>query len=150
MNRKELWQNMANLVEQGWYLIACDLGHPHLEALQILYPDRVINVGVAEQAAVGIATGLALAGKRVMVYGIGNQVVMRAYEQLFYAQINHAHITIIGVGHGGYYRNAGISHDADILDKMGALQTLSLHKTDTTRFFANMHQYANLFYIACK
>ena len=46
------------------------------------FPDRFINVGVAEQNMVTVATGLALSGKKVFIYSILSFMTMRSYEQI--------------------------------------------------------------------
>jgi len=114
MTRDELWAFIEQKVQQGYWLLSCDLGHPHLERLHYEYPLRVINIGIREQAAIGVATGLAKGGQKVLVYAIGNQILMRACEQLRFAQVNGLSFGVIGVGHKRYYGAAsGISHDAD-------------------------------------
>lgn len=114
LSRAELWAFIERKVREGYWLISCDLGHPHLERLENEYPERVTNIGIREQSAIGVATGLAKGGQKVLVYAIGNQILMRACEQLRFAQINELSFAVIGIGHGEYYgKPSGISHDAD-------------------------------------
>ena len=75
------------------------------------FPDRFINVGVAEQNMVTVATGLALSGKHVFIYSIISFVTMRCYEQIkFNICSMHLPITIIGIGTGFSFDFDGPSH----------------------------------------
>ena len=60
---------------------------------------------------VGMAAGLAMAGKRVFTYGIAPFVTLRCFEQirvdLCYANLP---VTIVGVGAGLTYGAAGVTH----------------------------------------
>lgn len=62
------------------YLLTGDLGYMALEPFAEKFPQRFINVGVAEQNMVGIATGLAEAGLIPFVYSIVTFASLRPYE----------------------------------------------------------------------
>ena len=47
-----------------------------------VYPDRFLNIGVAEQNMVGIAAGLALSGKLPVAHSFASFISMRACEQV--------------------------------------------------------------------
>ena len=49
---------------------------------QKAFPDRFIDVGVAEQNMVGIAAGLSLSGKLPIVHSFSTFISMRACEQV--------------------------------------------------------------------
>jgi transketolase len=93
------------------FLITPDLGYAALEPFVESFPDRFINVGVAEQNAVGIAAGLALNGKLPYVYSIIPFLTSRPYEQI---QVDCAYINtnvrLIGIGAGYSYGAAGATH----------------------------------------
>lgn len=92
-------------------LLTADLGFMALEPFANGYPDRFVNVGVAEQDMVGIATGLAEAGFVAFCYSIATFASMRAYE--FIRNAAHLHrlpLRIVGVGGGFEYGPAGASH----------------------------------------
>lgn len=77
------------------------------------FPDRFINVGVAEQAMVNIASGLALSGKKVFIYAIIPFITMRVYEQIKVTICSmNLPITIIGAGAGLSFSNDGPTHHA--------------------------------------
>jgi 1-deoxy-D-xylulose-5-phosphate synthase len=63
-------------------LTAAMLDGTGLTKVQARFPDRVLDVGMAEQHAVGLAAGLALAGYRP-ICAIYSTFLQRAYDQLF-------------------------------------------------------------------
>lgn len=94
-------------------LITPDMGYSVLEPFRELFPDRFLNVGIAEQNAVGLAAGMALSGKIVYIYSIIPFVTMRCFEQirvdLAYMNTN---VRLVGVGAGLSYGPAGTTHHA--------------------------------------
>lgn len=92
-------------------LLTADLGFMALEPFSNAYPDRFVNVGVAEQDMVGIACGLAEAGYIPFCYSIATFASMRAYEFIRNAsQLHNLPLRIVGVGGGFEYGPAGASH----------------------------------------
>lgn len=63
-------------------LVTGDLGFGSFEPFEANFPGQYFNAGIAEQSMIGIASGLAKAGKIVFVYSIGNFVTMRCLEQI--------------------------------------------------------------------
>ena len=94
-------------------LITADLGFGVLDNFRKELPGQFINVGVAEQNMVGIATGLALEGYIVYCYSIGNFSTLRCLEQIRNDAAYHdANVKIISVGGGFSYGPLGMSHHA--------------------------------------
>ena len=92
-------------------LLTGDLGFMALEPFSGAYPDRFINVGVAEQNMVGVACGLAEAGFLPFCYSIATFASMRGYEFIRNAAALHRlPVRIVGVGGGFEYGSAGLSH----------------------------------------
>ena len=76
-------------------------------------PDRFINVGVAEQNAILVATGLAFAGYRPYVYSITPFMTMRCYEQIKVNICSHnLPVTLVGLGAGLSFGFDGPTHHA--------------------------------------
>lgn len=94
-------------------LITADMGFSVLEPFFEEFPERSINCGIAEQNAVSIASGLALAGKKPYVYTIIPFLVERAFEQVrldvAYMNVN---VKLVGIGAGFTYGTAGATHHA--------------------------------------
>ncbi len=94
------------------YLLTSDLGYRAFEDFKRLFPNRFINVGVAENNMLGIASGLALSGKKVFVYSILPFLVFRSFEQIRNNIChNNLDVKLIGAGGGFSYGYQGISHN---------------------------------------
>lgn len=77
------------------------------------FPDRFINVGVAEQSMIGLCAGLALRGCRPFAYTIATFSIYRPFEQVrddvCYQNLP---VTIVGIGAGIAYSTLGGTHHA--------------------------------------
>jgi len=97
--------------DESVFLITGDAGYGVLCEYQKRYPDRYLNLGVAEQNMIGFAAGMALAGYNMFVYDIAPFVLYRCYEQvrndICYQRLP---ITLIGVGSGVSYAPSGMTH----------------------------------------
>lgn len=95
------------------FLLVGDLGYSVVEPFRQEFPDRFINVGVAEQNMTGIATGLALCSKIVFTYSIANFPTLRSLEQVRNDVCYHqANVKIVAVGGGFSYGSQGMTHHA--------------------------------------
>jgi transketolase len=104
-------------------LLTADLGYSVLEQFADQLPDQYANVGVCEQAMVGIAAGLALSGKRVALYSIANFPTLRCLEQLRNDVCYHnLPVTVISVGGGLAYGPQGYTHHG--LEDLGIMAML--------------------------
>jgi len=93
--------------------LTADLGYGVFEDYESSYPKQYLNVGVAEQAMTGLATGLALEGKKVFTYSIGNFPTLRCLEQIRNDAAYHdANVNIVASGGGFSYGQLGMSHHA--------------------------------------
>lgn len=92
-------------------LVTADLGYSVLERFADALPGQFANVGVCEQAMAGIAAGLALSGKRVVLYSIANFPTLRCLEQIRNDICYHdLPVTIVAVGGGLAYGTQGYTH----------------------------------------
>lgn len=92
-------------------LLTADLGFMALEPFADRFPDRFVNVGVAEQNMVGLATGLADSGYIVFVYSIVTFATLRPYEFIRNGPVLHRlPVRIVGMGGGFEYGPAGPTH----------------------------------------
>lgn len=103
-------------------LLTGDLGYLVVEPFVELFPQRFINVGVAEQNMVGIATGLADAGFIPYIYSIAPFAALRPFEFIRNGPVYHQlPVRIVGVGQGVDYGFNGNSHFG--VDDIGVLRT---------------------------
>lgn len=109
--------------DTGIWLLTADVGFSVLEPFINNFSDRYINVGVAEQNMIGVASGLALSGKKVFCYSIANFGIMRCYEQIRNDVCYHnLNITMVTVGGGYVYGTHGVTHH--VTEDIGALRVL--------------------------
>ena len=91
--------------------LTADLGFNALEKIKEAFPERFLNVGIAEQHMVGMAAGLALEGKKVIAYSIASFATMRPYEQIRDDVCYHnLDVKIVGTGGGYNYATHGVTH----------------------------------------
>lgn len=96
-------------------LLSADFGSPVIDSIRENFPDRFINVGIAEQNLINVATGLALEGYKVFAYAIAPFITMRCLEQIrvnlgLLSTIRKLNINLIGVGAGYSYVVSGPTH----------------------------------------
>ncbi len=84
-----------------------------MEKFRQQFPERFINVGVAEQSMIGICAGLALKGLRPFAYTIATFSLYRPFEiirdDLCYQNLP---VTVVGIGGGVIYSTLGGTHHA--------------------------------------
>lgn len=94
-------------------LLVGDLGFGVVADFGETYPRQFLNCGVAEQSMVGIAAGMASAGRRPFVYSIANFPTLRPLEQIRNDVCYHGlGVTIVSVGAGLAYGSLGYTHHA--------------------------------------
>src|SRR5437879_1465688 len=94
-------------------LLTGDLGFGVLDKFSSELPRQYVNVGVAEQNMTGVAVGMALTGRIVFTYSIGNFPTLRCLEQIRNDVCYHeANVKVVTVGGGFAYGGLGISHHA--------------------------------------
>lgn len=95
------------------FLITGDLGFGVLTPFAAQRPHQFLNAGVAESNMTGLATGLALEGRIVFTYSIGNFPTLRCLEQVRNDAAYHdANVKIVAIGGGFSYGQLGMSHHA--------------------------------------
>lgn len=92
-------------------LVSADMAAPSLDKFRSELGEQFINVGIAEQSLVTIASGLALGGKKVFMYAIMPFVTLRCYEQIkIELSLMNIPVTAVGVGSGFSYDDSGPTH----------------------------------------
>lgn len=94
-------------------LVTGDLGFGVLKPFWEQCPDQFTNAGIAEQNMTSLAAGMALEGKTVFTYSIGNFSTLRCLEQIRNdCAYHHANVKIVCIGGGFAYGSLGMSHQA--------------------------------------
>ena len=94
-------------------VITGDLGFGVLKPYFEQLPNQFTNAGIAEQNMTSVAAGMALQGKIVFTYSIGNFPTLRCLEQIRNDCAYHqANVKIVCVGGGFVYGSLGMSHQA--------------------------------------
>jgi transketolase len=113
-NRVAFAEELIALAAQDERIVAvCNdsVGSSNLVGFRDLYPDRLINVGIAEQDMVGIGAGLASAGLIPFVCGAAPFLTGRSLEQIkadvAYSQHN---VILCGMSPGMAYGELGPTH----------------------------------------
>ncbi len=129
--RDAFWSRVFNLARQDRdiVVVTADMGAPALDAFRKDLSAQFVNVGIAEQNAVSVGTGLALAGKKVFVYAIAPFITLRCLEQTRVGQgIMGIPLTLVGVGAGFGYEESGPTHHlVEDLAVMRAIPGLTVH-----------------------
>ena len=109
------------------FFVTADFGSPVLDSILDDFPDRVVNVGIAEQNLINISTGLALEGFKVYAYAIAPFITMRCYEQIkvnlsLLNELKTMNVNLIGVGAGFSYVVSGPTHHS--IEDISIMRTL--------------------------
>ncbi|MBU0480939.1 MAG: transketolase [Proteobacteria bacterium] len=98
-------------VDPAILLLTSDTGFHVFDDFQREYPENYLNVGISEAAMIGIAAGLALAGRKVMTYAIAPFATFRCLEQIRVDLCcQKLPVMVVGVGAGLTYGPAGPTH----------------------------------------
>lgn len=94
-------------------LLTGDLGFGVLQPFWEKCPDQFTNAGIAEQNMTSVAAGMALTGKNVFTYSIGNFPTLRCIEQIRNDCAYHnANVKIVCICGGFVYGSLGMNHQA--------------------------------------
>lgn len=92
-------------------LILGDIGVYGFAPLFAQYPDRVINIGICEQATIGVCAGMAAEGLHPIFYTIAPFAVERCFEQIkIDIGYQNLPVTIVSVGASYDYASLGCTH----------------------------------------
>ncbi len=130
-NRKPFAETLIELAASDERIVAvCNdsVGSSSLGGFRDAYPDRLINVGIAEQNMVGVAAGLAATGLIPFVCSAGPFLTGRATEQIKADIAYSGHKVILcGMSPGMAYGELGPTHHSvEDLSWMRALPGLDI------------------------
>lgn len=110
-------------IDKDVFFLTADMGINLVEKFAETFPDRFLNVGIAEQNLIGISAGLCNLGYKPFVYTISNFLIHRCFEQIRNDIILHNYpITLIGTSTG--YDNSPLGPTHHIIDDWGVLKTI--------------------------
>lgn len=127
-----IWLAMAE--DPKIFFTCADFGSPILDKIRSDFPERFVNVGIAEQNLINVSAGLALEGYTVFAYAIAPFITMRCYEQIrvnlaLLSEVRSMNVNLIGVGAGYSYVVSGPTHqcyeDITLMRAMPNFQVLS-------------------------
>ncbi len=82
--RHTFGETLADIIhkDKRHYVIVCDNGYGVFDKIKEHSPDHVINVGISEQGAIGLAAGMAIEGLIPWVYTHTPFLLERPFEQI--------------------------------------------------------------------
>lgn len=128
-------------VDPNLFFLTADMGINLVEKFEEDFPDRYLNVGIAEQNLIGVAAGLAESGMRPYVYTISNFLTHRCFEQIRNDIVLHnLPVTLVGTSTG--YDNGPLGPTHHMLEDWGVISNLSgieiyapFNKSSTSEIF---------------
>lgn len=123
--------------DQSIFFLTGDTGFNLVESMLEETPERALNVGVAEQNMIGIASGLVNVGYVPVCYAITNFLVERSFEQIRNDICLHEYKVIL-VGTSTGYDNGALGATHHKLDDIGALKVLPNLKIYSPSSFSSM------------
>lgn len=155
---------LANLHEmmgkdEKVFVLSADFGAPTLDRIRQDFPERFINVGIAEQNLIAVAAGLALEGHKVVCYAIAPFLTMRCFEQIrvnlaILSRLRPMSVTLLGVGAGMSYEVSGPTHHCiEDIAIMSSLPDVTVWSPSDARISGALAEYcvgrAGIHYIRC-
>lgn len=125
-------------------VVSADFGAPSLDKFRRDLGSQFVNVGIAEQTMITIATGLALSGKKVFVYALMPFATLRCYE-LTRVDISlmNTPVTIVAVGAGFSYEDSGPTHHStEDIAVMRVLPNMTILSPSDSRMAAEFAEMA--------
>ena len=96
------------------FALTGNLGYGGFDRIIEDFPDRYIDCGAAEQAMVDIAVGMALSGKKPVIYSITPFLLYRPFESVRnYLSREKIPVILIGSGRDRDYDTLGFGHWAE-------------------------------------
>jgi transketolase len=124
----------AMAADHSIFFVSADFGSPVLDRIRADFPERFVNVGIAEQNLINVSAGLALEGYTVFAYAIAPFITMRCFEQIrvslaLLSVVRPMNVNLIGVGAGYSYVVSGPTHqcyeDITLMRALPSFQVMS-------------------------
>lgn len=100
--------------DEDIFVLLGDLGFGIFDQMRNEFPTRCINIGSSEQLMLGMASGMAIEGKKVICYSITPFLLYRPFEFIRnYLSYEKIPVKLVGSGRGRDYSEAGFSHHSE-------------------------------------
>lgn len=120
----ETLENLAASDHRIVVVVNDSVGSSKLGGFRKRYPDRLINVGIAEQTMIGVGAGLANGGKVPFVSGAACFLTARGLEQIKAdLAYSNANVKLCGISSGVAYGELGPTHHS--IEDVGWLRVLA-------------------------
>lgn len=117
-----LFKAMEN--DESLFFLTADMGINLVEKFGEAYPNRFLNVGIAEQNLIGVSAGLCNMGYHPFAYTISNFLVHRCLEQVRNDILVH-HYPVVLLGTSVGFDNASLGQSHHMLDDWGVMSSLA-------------------------
>ena len=123
--RAVLFEHITKAVaeNENVFFLTAEAGFNLVEPMFEKFPDRAMNVGIAEANLVGVAAGLCNAGFKPICYSYTNFLAERAFEQIRDDICLHHYAPIL-VGTNTGFDNGALGPTHYVLDDMAGLRSL--------------------------
>lgn len=148
VSKKDVMKEVYNYFKQDetMVLLVGDMGFAVLDDYFANYSNRVFNVGINEQATIGISAGMCLTNLKPIIYSQIPFLTMRAFEQIRYDLNEHnLNVKLIGVGADNYFESLGRSHcmDSDDIELMSILKNIKIFSPTKTSIIKDVKEMIN-------
>jgi len=151
--RKVFADELVEMAEKddSVYLLIGDLGV--FPEFQRRFPNRYINVGIAESNQVSVAAGLAQDGCKVFLYSVAEFCIHRGFEQLKFEVCHwNKNIVLVNAAAGLCYNRVGAGHY--LIDDLALMQSLPdvtictpIDRPEFKKVLYESYEASNMYYI---
>jgi len=111
------------------YLLVADIGFGVFDTVWEKFPDRIINMGICEQAIVGVASGMAMEGLTPIIYTITPFLLERPFEVIKLNVVQQKqNVKLVSYGD---YPDLGPTHITSDVKKLCECLKLKLYLPET-------------------
>lgn len=155
-NRQVICDTLMEIAktDKNIMVVACDSrGSASMTNFANEYPELFVEVGIAEQDAVGIAAGLATCGKKPYVVSPASFLSMRSAEQVKVdVAYSNTNVKLIGISGGVSYGALGMTHhslqDIAVMRAIPGLNViLPADRIETKKMIETLNNYEGPVYI---
>lgn len=150
--RDSFFEEVGRVIEQeDIYIVSVDLAGKPFDSIKERYPARFVPVGIAEQDSVAVSVGLALAGKRVIIYVFNPFLALRALDQIrngICMNLLPITITAYGTGFSADGPTHYVTEDVALIKQCPGIKQVTVSDCDMAHAaFSHMIDHRNAMYL---